>query len=145
MVRGFLEARLIRPSCSHFSSLVLFVKKTDGSWKFCVDFRYLNAIIVKDKHPISIIDELHDSRQHSIISKENLKLSPKFYGPYMVLERLRPVAYRLLLPTNSLIHDVFHVSLLKKHDGSIPKASPVLPPVSTVESNLPQFKPILDG
>jgi len=44
------------------------------------------------------------------------KLSPRFIGPYEILERVRVVAYRLALPPNlSVIHSVFHVSILRKY------------------------------
>ena len=44
------------------------------------------------------------------------KLSPRFIGPYEVLERIRPVAYRLALPLElAKLHDVFHVSMLRKY------------------------------
>ena len=49
------------------------------------------------------------------------KLSPRFIGPYEVLERIRPVAYRLALPPElAKLHDVFNVSMLWKYrsDGS---------------------------
>ena len=44
------------------------------------------------------------------------KLSPRFIGSYEVLERIGPVAYRLALPPELVkLHDVFHVSMLRKY------------------------------
>ena len=44
------------------------------------------------------------------------KLSPRFIGPYEVIERIGPVAYRLALPPElSQVHNVFHVSMLRRY------------------------------
>ena len=44
------------------------------------------------------------------------KLSPRFIGPYEIIERVGPVAYRLALPSNLFkIHDIFHLSILRRY------------------------------
>ncbi|KAA0057155.1 reverse transcriptase [Cucumis melo var. makuwa] len=44
------------------------------------------------------------------------KLSPRFVGPFVILERIGPIAYRLALPLAFyVVHDVFHVSMLRKY------------------------------
>jgi hypothetical protein len=60
-VTKMLSTGLIKPSTNVFSSLVLLVHNKDGSWRFCVvDYRMLNALIVKSKFSIHVIDELLD-------------------------------------------------------------------------------------
>ena len=55
------------------------------------------------------------------------KLSPRFIRPYEVLERIRPVAYRLALPPElAKLHDVFHVSMLRRYRSDESHILPVL-------------------
>jgi hypothetical protein len=60
-------------------------------------------------------------------AKKDNKLSPKYYGPYKVLQKIGTMAYKLELPASSRVHPVFHVSCLKKVIGDKIPVQTILP------------------
>ncbi len=52
-----LDKGFIEPSQAPFAAPVLFVKKSDGSLRFCIDYRKLNLLTKKDRYPLPLIDE----------------------------------------------------------------------------------------
>ncbi|XP_034892305.1 uncharacterized protein [Populus alba] len=81
--------------------------------------------------------------QTRVAFRSSLKLSPRFYGPFQILSKVSLVAYQLDLPKYYQIHNVFHVSLLRKHLGSITPLSSQLPPLANDSSILPHPASIL--
>jgi hypothetical protein len=68
------------------------------------------------------------------------KFYPKWYGPFKVLKKVGQVSYQLQLPDTCKLHDVFHVSQLKKHTGPNAVPNPTLPLV-TVDGKV-KFAPL---
>ncbi|GKA56752.1 reverse transcriptase [Tanacetum coccineum] len=60
MVKELMDSGVIRASHNSFSSPIVMVKKKDGPWRMCVDYRQLNKYTVKDKFPKLVIEELMD-------------------------------------------------------------------------------------
>lgn len=60
-VQKLLDADLIEPSHSPWASPVILVRKKDGSYRFCIDYRRLNSITIKDAHPLPRVDDSLDA------------------------------------------------------------------------------------
>ena len=84
--------------------------------------------------------KLQPYRQNSVAVRKNLKLNPRYYGPFQIIKKIGMVVYELKLPEGSLIHPVFHVSLLKKKIGDAAIVSSKLP-VSNKEGHM-QIMPL---
>ncbi|GKF06924.1 putative reverse transcriptase domain-containing protein, partial [Tanacetum coccineum] len=73
-LKELLEKGFIRPSSSPWGAPVLFVKKKDGSFRMCIDYRELNKLTVKIRYPLPRIDDLFDQLQgSSVYSKIDLR------------------------------------------------------------------------
>ncbi|GJS54103.1 putative reverse transcriptase domain-containing protein [Tanacetum coccineum] len=68
------EKGFIRPSSSPWGAPVLFVKKKDGTFRMCIDYRELNKLTIKNRYPLPRIDDLFDQLQgSSVYSKIDLR------------------------------------------------------------------------
>jgi hypothetical protein len=88
--------------------------------------------------------QLQPYRQKTIAMRKNLKLSPRFFGPFQILQRIGSVAYKLDLPPETRIHLVFHVSCLKHKLGQQISLLPTLPSVDQMGEIKPEPETLID-
>lgn len=74
IIREMLQADTILPSNSPYSLPVVLVRKKDGSWWMCVDYRARNGQTIEDRYPIPLIEELLDELHGAeVFSKIDLR------------------------------------------------------------------------
>nr|GEU60576.1 reverse transcriptase domain-containing protein [Tanacetum cinerariifolium] len=92
------EKGFIRPSSSPWGAPVLFVKKKDGSFRMCIDYRKLNKLTVKNRYLLPRIDNLFDQLQgSSVYSKIDLRSANMVADALSRKERIEPLWVRALV------------------------------------------------
>ena len=73
-MQELLDKGFIRPSTSPWGAPILFAKKKDKTFRFCIDYRQLNRVTIKNRYPLLRIDDLSDQlRGASVYSKIDLR------------------------------------------------------------------------
>ena len=73
-IQEFLDKGFVRPSTSTLGALVLFSKKKDKTLRLCIDCRQLNRVTIKNRYPLSRIDDLFDQLRGALVySKIDLR------------------------------------------------------------------------
>lgn len=96
--------------------------------------------------------KLHPYRQKTMKTSTDKKLSPKYFGPFKVIDTVGKVAYKLQLLGDAQVHPIFHVSQLKQCRGDLPAITHIpawlhgisskafLQPASILEKNMVKHK-----
>ncbi|GJW34277.1 putative reverse transcriptase domain-containing protein [Tanacetum coccineum] len=108
-LQELLEKGFIRPSSSPWRAPVLFVKKKDGSFRMCIDYRELNKLTIKNRYPLPRIDDLFDQLQgSSVYSKIDIRSG--YHSTYLREGRHSTITIRLelVMDTMSLVRQYYH-------------------------------------
>ena len=92
-LQELLDKGFIRPSTSPWGASVLFVKKKDGSFRMCIDYRELNKLTVKNRYPLPRIDDLFDQLQGATCFS-NIDLRSGYHQLRVLKEDIPKTAFR---------------------------------------------------
>ena len=92
-IQELLERGFIRPSTSEFGAQVLFVKKSDGSLRLCVDYRGLNSISIKNRSPLPSIAEMRNRLEGARFFSK-LDLRDGYYNLRMAADDIHKTAFK---------------------------------------------------
>lgn len=81
--------------------------------------------------------------QKTLALRHNMRLAPRYYGPFKIVQWIGSVAYQMDLPLTSRIHPVFHISLLKQKLSTQVCPLPIVPLVDSEGVVLPVLECIL--
>ena len=99
-VQELLDKGFIRPSTSPCGSPIVLVRKKDGSWRMCIDYRALNKITIENRYPLPRIDDLLDQLKEVVyFSKLDL---PSGYHQVKVAEQ---DAWKIALKTKQGLYE----------------------------------------
>lgn len=108
---------------------------------YCAGTSVIEAVDYDLRLRDEIRSQLQSNRQLSLGRRSSHKLGLRYYGLFEVVERIGTFAYKLLLPSISNSHPLFHISLLKSYEGdSSIKVHPL--PESSLE-NRPLHTPLV--
>ena len=92
-VNKMLDSGVIRPSQSPYAAAVVLVKKKTGDWRFCVDYKNLNSITMRDRHPLPRIKDLiHTVKESRFFITLDLKAG--YWQVKMRAEDIQKTAFR---------------------------------------------------